>query len=320
MSNKIALWLLPTVLLATFFPAVAQPGKVPRVGWIAFMGSRPLDVFKSELRARGYVEGQSIIIEYRSAEARGELSEIAAEMVRLKFDVIVAAGNEPTDAAKKASSTIPIVFMSGDPVWNGTVGSLAKPGNNLTGLSIVSFDLAGKRLELLRDAFPKISRVAVLLRDAPVHRRQFADMQKLAKALGVQLQALEYQDLMLDLDSVFQRAMNTRANALLILPNPAVFPHRTRLLDFAAKNRLAAIYPYSEFADEGGLMSYDVNRRELQRRAAYYVDRILKGAKPSDLPVEQPTKFELVVNLKAAKTLGLTIPSKILMWADRVIE
>ena len=145
-------------------------------------------------------------------------------------------------------------------------------------------------------------------------------MQKLAKTLGVQLQAIEYRDLMFDFDSVFQRTINTRANALLILPSPAVFRHRARLLDFATKNRLAAIYPYSEFAAEGGLISYDVNRRELQRRAAYFVDRILKGAKPSDLPVEQPMKFELVINLKIAKTLGLEIPSKVLMWADTVIE
>jgi putative ABC transport system substrate-binding protein len=235
--------------------------------------------------------------------------------------VIVANGNDATDAAKEATTTIPIVFVHGDPVWDGTVGSLAQPRNNLTGLSALSFELAGKRLELLRDGFPKISRVAVLLHpDAAVHRRQFADMEKVAQALGVQLQALELRNSRLDFDSIFQRAIGQRANALVTLPNPTVSRHRVRVLDFAAKNRLPAMYPYSSFTEAGGLMSFGSNYSHLLQRAAYYVDRILKGAKPPDLPVEQPTKFELVINLKTAKALGLTIPSKVLMWADRVIE
>jgi putative ABC transport system substrate-binding protein len=323
MRSKLLLLLIVALLILAQDSARAQqPKKVPRIGWIAFDGSRPPGDFMTGLRERGYIERQSIIIEYRSAQGRAErLSEIAAELVRLKPDVIVANGNSATDAARKATTTIPIVFMHGDPVWDGTVGSLAQPGNNLTGLSVVSFELAGKRLELLRDTFPKISRVAVLLdADAPVHRRQFADMEKVAQALGVQLQALELRDSRLDFDSVFQRAISQRANAFLTLPNPIVTRHRTRVLEFAAKNRLPAIYPTSLFADAGGLMSYGPDYRDLNRRAAYYVDRILKGAKPSDLPVEQPTKFELVINLNTAKSLGLTIPSKVLMWADRVIE
>ena len=298
-----------------------QPQKIPRIGWIDYDGPRPPQGFMTGLGERGYIEGQSIIIEYRSAQGRGKrLRQIAAELVRLKPDVIVAISNAATEAAQKATTTIPIVFVHGDPVWDGTVGSLAQPGKNLTGLSDLSFELAGKRLELVRDAFPKISRVAVPLHTDATHRGQFAYMQNVAQSLGVQLQALEYRDLMLDFDSVFHRAINQRANALVILRDPEVFSHRARLLEFAAKNRLPVIYPRREWVDAGGLMSYGTNRADLLRRAAYYVDKILKGAKPSDLPVEQPTKFELVLNLNAAKQIGLTIPPKVLMWADKVIE
>ncbi|HEX9147105.1 MAG TPA: ABC transporter substrate-binding protein [Candidatus Binatia bacterium] len=304
------------------FAWAQQPQKVHRIGWIALDGFRPPRDFMTGLRERGYIEGQSIIIEYRSAQGSEErLSEIAAELVRLKPEVIVANGNSATDAARKATTTIPIVFKHGDPIWDRVAGSLAQPGKNLTGLSEIAFELAGKRLELLRDTFPKISRVAVLLdADGPVHRRQFADMEKVAQVLGIQLQALPLHDPRLDFDSLFQRAISERANALLTLPNPSLFRHRTRVLDFAAKNRLPAIYPDSAFANAGGLMSYGVDYRDLNRRAAYYVDRILKGAKPSELPVEQPTKFELVINLETAHQLGLTIPAKVLTWADRVIE
>ena len=299
--------LLVTLLAVTEdIASPQQPQKVHRIGWIALNGSRPPRDFMTGLRERGYIEGQSIIIEYRSAQgSEKRLSEIAAELVRLKPDVIVANGNSATDAARKATTTIPIVFKHGDPIWDGVAGSLAQPGKNLTGLSEIAFELAGKRLELLRDAFPKISRIAVLLNpNAPVHRRQFADMEKVAQSLGVQLQALELRDLRLDFDSVLQRPTSQRANAFLTLPNPNVFRHRTPVLEFAAKNRLPAIYPHSAFADAGGLMSYGVDYRDLYRRAAYYVDKILKGAKPSDLPVEQPTKFELVINLKTAKQSG----------------
>jgi putative ABC transport system substrate-binding protein len=323
MRKKILHFVEATLILSLVWPAQAQqPQRVHRIGWIAFDGSRPSRGIMTGLGERGYIDGQSIIIEFRSAQGREErLSEIAAELVRLKPDVIVAISNAATKAARKATTTIPIVFVHGDPVWDGTVDSLAQPGNNLTGLSVVSFDLAGKRLDLLRDTFPKISRVAVLLdADAPVHRRQFADMEKVAQALSVRLQALELRGSKHDFDSVFQRAISQRANALLTLPNPFVSRHRTRVLEFAAKNRLPAIYPRSNSADAGGLMSFGPDYRDLNRRAVYFVDRILKGAKPSELPGEQPTKFELVINLKTAKELGLTIPPDVLMWADKVIQ
>src|SRR5262249_39881823 len=254
--------LLIVVMLALIEgPAGAQQSKkIPRIGWIAFNGSRPPRDFIAGLRERGYVEGQSIIIEYRSAEGNEKrLSEIAAELVRLKPDVIVASSNAATNAAKKATSTIPIVFLDGDPIGDGVVENFAHPGKNLTGLSGVSFDLAGKRLELLLDAFPKISRVAVLLSADATHRRQLADMQKVAQALGVQLQALEYQDLRLDFDSVLQQAISHRANAFVVLLSPTVLRHRTRLVDFAARNRLPAIYPSRAFANADGLMSYGTN-------------------------------------------------------------
>jgi putative ABC transport system substrate-binding protein len=314
---------LSALLLTVSFPAAAQqPKKIPRIALIAFGGSRPARNFMTGLHERGYVEGQSIIIKYHSAEGRPErLSEIAAESVRLKPDVIVADGNDATDAAKEATATIPIVFMHGDPVWDGTVKSLAQSGNNLTGLSVISFDLARKRLELLRDAFPKISRVAVLMdADAAVHRRQFDDMQNAGKGLGVQLQALKLRFSSPDFDAVFQTAISQRANALLTLPNPVFDSHRKRVLEFAAKNQLPAMYPFRAYTVTGGLMSYGVNSAELWRRAAYFVDRILKGAKPGDLPIEQPTKFELVINLKTARELNPKISPEVLMWADRVIK
>lgn len=316
-------YFLGAMLLALSLPAAAQqPKRIPQIGLIAFYGSRPARDFMTGLRERGYIDGQSIIVEFRSAQGRAErLSGIAAELVHLKPDVIVADGNDATDAAKEATTTIPIVFMHGDPVWDATVKSLAQSGNNLTGLSVVSFELARKRLELLRDAFPRISRVAVLMdADAAVHRRQFDDMQNAGKGLGVQLQALKLQPPRQDFDAVFQAAIRQRANALLTLPNPFVASHRWRVVEFAAKNQLPAIYPSSAYTDTGGLMSYGVSYPELYRRVSYFVDKILKGAKPSDLPVEQPTKFELVINLKTAKALELKIPPDVLMWADRVIK
>ncbi len=271
---------------------------------------------------RGHIDGQNIFINYRSAEGREDrLPEIAAELVRLKVDVIIADTNAATRAAKKATTTIPVVFIYGDPVWDGLVTSLSKPGGNLTGLSIVAPQLAGKRLELLRDVLPRISRIAVLLDpDASVHRGQFAEIQPLAQALRVQLQALELRASQPDFEKLFQQASGQRADAVLILPNPTVTEHRQRLLDLVARSRLPAMYPDSRFTEEGGLVSYGPNHPDLYRRAAFFVDKILKGAKPADLPVEQPTKFELVINLETAKTLGLTIPPKVLTWADRVIR
>jgi putative tryptophan/tyrosine transport system substrate-binding protein len=318
--------LLMIALLALVEEAAGaqQPEKIPRIGWIAF-GSRPgagARAFREGLRERGYIEGRNITIEYRFAEGRlDQLPEIAAELVRLKVVAIVADSNAATDAAVKATATIPIVFLHGDPVRGGVVPSLANPGRNLTGLSSLSPQLAGKRLELFKDAVSNITHVAILLNpDAPIHTGQFADMQVVARALGLQLQAMELRDSNLDFDSVFQQTVKHHANALLILPNPIVTFHRRRILELAAKSRLPAMYPFTGFTEAGGLMSYGPNSADQYRRAAYFVDRILKGAKPSDLPVEQPTKFELVINLTTAKTLGLTIPSTVLTWADRVIS
>jgi putative ABC transport system substrate-binding protein len=333
---KVVSCLLATLLLASVHTADAQqPKKIPQVGWISLFGrnspntgvfprrqSPNRTAFMEGLRERGYIEGQNITINYRSAEGKHErLSEIAAELVRLKVDVIVADTNAATRAAKKATKEIPVIFIYGDPVWDGLVTSLAKPGGNLTGLSILAPQMAGKRLELLRDSLPRISRVDVLLDpDASVHRGQFAEIQPLAQALRVQLQALELRASQLDFEKSFQQASGQRADAVLILPNPTVTEHRARLLESMARIRLPAMYPDGRFTEEGGLISYGPNHPDLYRRAGFYVDKVLKGAKPSDLPVEQPTKFELVINLTTAKTLGLTIPSKVLMWADQVIK
>jgi putative tryptophan/tyrosine transport system substrate-binding protein len=328
--------LIFTLLTSAEEAASAQQSKkIPQIGWISLWGRNPPDTgifprrnspnriaFMEGLRERGYTDGQHIIINYRSAEGREDrLPEIAAELLRLKVDVMVADTNAATRAAKKATTTIPVVFIYGDPVWDGLVASLAKPGGNLTGLSILAPQLAGKRLELLRDVLPTIYRIAVLLDpDASVHRREFAEIQPLAQALRVQLQALELRDSQPDFERLFRQASGQRADAVLILPNPTVTAHRQRLLDIVARSRLPAMYPDSRFTEEGGLMSYGPSHPDLYRRAAFYVDKILKGAKPADLPVEQPTKFELIVNLTTAKTLGLTIPPKVLTWADKVIS
>jgi putative tryptophan/tyrosine transport system substrate-binding protein len=322
MREKILLFVV-AILLPFVQPTQAQQQKkIPRIGWIDIDGSEPRRAFLSGLRERGYIEGQSVIIEYRSAKGRYErLSQIAAELLRLKPDVIVTGGNDATDAAKKATTTIPIVFATyGDPVGDSIVASLARPGGNMTGLSFLSVELSGKRLELLRDAFPKISRVAVLLDpDAPVHRRQFVEMENLAKTLGVELLVLGPRGPKPDFKKEFQAAIAQRADALITLPDP-VRLNRKVIVDLAAKNRLPAIYPEIRFTEAGGLMSYGPSLPDLYRRAANYVDKILKGAKPADLPVEQPTKFELVINLKTAKEIGVTIPPDVLMWADRVIK
>ena len=322
MREKILLFVV-AILLPFVQPTQAQqPKKIPRIGWIDIDGSEPRRAFLSGLRERGYIEGQSVIIEYRSAKGRYErLSQIAAELLRLKPDVIVTGGNDATDAAKKATTTIPIVFATyGDPVGDSIVASLARPGGNMTGLSFLSVELSGKRLELLRDAFPKISRVAVLLDpDAPVHRRHFVEMENLAKTLGVELLALGPRGPKPDFKREFETAITQRADALITLPDP-VRLNRKVIVDLAAKNRLPAIYPEIRVTEAGGLMSYGPSLPDLYRRAANYVDKILKGPKLADLPVEQPTKFELVINLKTAKEIGVTIHPEVLMWADRVIK
>ncbi len=314
-------------ILATPLAADAQPaGKVSRIG---ILPPGPISVrvhlweaFRQGLRDLGYVEGQNIVLVFPSAEVRPErLPHLAAELVSLKVDVIVAAGSPGVRAAQQATKTIPIVMpVISDPVELGFVASLARPGGNITGLTLISSDLIGKRLELLKASVPRVSRIAVLFNPttaivSPVMR----EMNMAARALGVQLQILEVRGPD-DFERVFHAAMKERAGALITLDDSFVFTHHARIVELAAKNRLPAIYGFRKFVDAGGLMSYAANVTDMYRRAATYVDKILKGAKPADLPVEQPTKFELVINLKTAKALGLKIPQSVLIRADEVIQ
>ena len=322
MNIKLYLWLLTTVLITTVSPAAAQQSaKVPRIGFLAG-GSRSgdsllIETFWQRMKELGYIEGKNIAVEYRFAEGALErLPNYAAELVRLNVDIILAPGSGAV-AAKKATNTIPIVVTYGDPVGLGLVASLAHPGGNVTGLSGFASELGGKQLELLKEAFPRVSRVAVLWWKQ--NTLLLEDMKVAARALGVTLQPLELRGVD-DFERAFSAIKRERAQALLAVRNPFTVTHRTRIVDFAAKSRLLAMYGDREFIEVGGLMSYGVSIPDLWGRAATYVDKILKGAKPADLPVEQPTKFELVINLKAAKQIGLTIPQKVLARADKVIR
>jgi len=317
--------------LATFFLTSAslaeaqQPAKIPRIGILlpssASSQSARVEAFRRRLRELGYVEGKNIVIEYRYAEGKRErLPDLAAQLVRLKVDVIVTTGVPAVFAAKKASAAIPIVFAgSPDPVGTGIVSSLARPGGNITGLSNIAQDLDGKRLELLNEAFPKFARVAFLWVSGGRGNLALTEMEAAAKALGVKLQSLEVRSLD-DFDSAFARAKRNGAQALITSASSVISNQQRQVLDFAAKNRLPAMYPNSELVEAGGLMSYAPNYTDLYRRAADFVDKILKGTKPADIPVEQPMKFEFVVNLNAAKQIGVTIPPNVLVRADRVIR
>ena len=325
MSKKIVLFLLATMLLASANLAAAQqPKTVPRIGFLsaASPATSRAEAFRQGLRELGYVEGKNIVIEWRFAEGKADrLPGLAAELVRLKVDVIVTSGPAPTRAAKEATSTIPIVMAQDpDPVGTGFVASLARPGGNITGLSNLRPELSGKRLELLREVVPRLTRVAVLYNPGnPVSGPELKETELAARALGVQLQYLNVLSPK-DIETVFRAASKGRADAVLVLASPFLLSHRTQIADLAAKSRLPAIYYSTEFVEDGGLMSYGVSFTDLYRRAATYVDKILKGAKPADLPVEQPTKFEFIVNLKAAKQIGLTIPPNVLARADKVIR
>ena len=301
-----------------------QPARIHRIGILSPVSgsvfSARVEAFRRRLRELGYVEGKNIVIEYRYAEGKRErLPDLVAELVRLKVDIIVTIGPSATLAAKKASGTIPIVIASAaDPVGSGLVSSLAQPGGNITGLSLMAPDLDGKRLELLKEAVPKVARVAFLWQ--PGSRPQaLTKMEAAAKALGLKLQPLPVRSLE-DFESAFARAKKERAQALITTTGGRINTQQRRVLDFAAKNRLPAIYHYSEFVEAGGLMSYGPDNTDLWRRAADFVDKILKGAKPADLPVQQATKFEFLVNLKAANQIGLTIPPNVLARADKVIK
>jgi putative ABC transport system substrate-binding protein len=319
--------ILAIALTIAFGGAVAQaqqPAKIPRIGMLivasASASTARVEAFRQRLRELGYVEGKNLVIEYRYAEGKPErLPDLAAELVRLKVDVIVTSGSASLPA-KKASATIPIVFgVAADPVGSGLVSSMARPGGNITGLSNMAPDLDGKRLELLKEAFPKVARVAFLWVPAERGNLTLTEMEAAAKALGLKLQSVEVRSLD-DFEGAFARAKREGAQALITFPTALINAQQRQVLDFAAKNRLPAMYPTSEFVEAGGLMSYAPNYADLYRRAADYVDKILKGAKPADLPVEQPTKFEFIINLKAARQIGLTIPPNVLARADRVIR
>jgi putative tryptophan/tyrosine transport system substrate-binding protein len=303
-----------------------QTAKFSRIGFLgassASFYSVRIETFRQGLRELGYVEGKNIAIEYRFADGMNDrLPELVAELVSLKVDIIVTTPASPASAAKNVTKTIPIVFVgAGDPVGIGLVDSLARPGGNLTGLTILNPELSGKRLELLKEASPRITRVAFLFN--PSNRTSqliLEETERAAKGLGIQIQSLEVRSLN-DFDGVFAAAIRKRPHALFAAAQPIISTHRARILEFVSKNRLPAIFGSTEMVEAGGLMSYSPDLSEQFRRAAVYVDKILKGAKPADLPVEQPMKFGFVINLKAAKEIGLTIPPNVLARADRVIK
>jgi putative tryptophan/tyrosine transport system substrate-binding protein len=327
MNKRITLWLLATLFLAIVSLAAAQQtAKISRIG-VLINGSPSIvsgrvRTFQQRLRELGYVEGKNIIIEYRYAEGKLEpVAGLADELVRLKLDVIVTDTSLATEALKNATKTIPVVFTSAnDPVGDGQVASLARPGGNLTGFSLLAPELNGKRLELLKEVGSKVTRIAFLTRSGTKFIEQrFKDAEADAKRLGLRLQFVGAKGAD-DLENAFEAAKRARAQALLAHPSSFLATNRARIIGLAAKHKLTAIYPSTAFAEVGGLMSYGANVDDNFRHAAVYVDKILKGAKPADLPVEQPRKFELVINLQAAKQIGLTIPPNVLARADRVIK
>ena len=314
------------MLLALCCSAEAQqPGKIPRIGFLgaaSASGYAPqLEAFRRGLRDLGYVEGKNIILEYRWAEGTYDrLPVLAAELVRLKPDLVLTHGTAGTRAAKQATTTIPIVMaVSGDAVATGLVASLAHPGGNITGSSFFNPELAAKRLELLKEVVPALTRVAVLMNPGnPVNEVSIQAIERTARSLGLELQQVNVGGPE-EFNAAFSTIVKGRAGALSVFDDAMLIAQARRVADLAAKNRLPTI-GFSELAEAGGLMSYGVNFPDLWRRAATYVDKILKGAKPADLPVEQPTKFEFIINLKIAKQIGLTIPQSVLYRADKVIK
>jgi putative ABC transport system substrate-binding protein len=328
MTRKTIGFALGALLFALCTSVEAQQAtkKIPRIGFLslnpASVQKDRVEAFREALRKLGYVEGQNINIEYRYADSKSErLPDLAAELVALKVDVIVTTGNSATTPAKDATKAIPIVMMNDtDPVGQGHIDSLARPGGNITGLSSAGFDLADKRLEILKEIVPKLSRVAVL-RDLTNQAAELAlrEIDPTARALKLQVQWFDLAKIE-DFDGQFRAITKWRAGGLVVGGGPLMARHRKRVIEFAAKNKLPAIYGREEFVEDGGLVNYSASVLDLTRRSATYVDKILKGTKPADLPVEQPMKFELVINLKAAKQIGLTIPPNVLARADRVIR
>jgi len=324
MSKRVFCFALAAVLLPLSLPAEAQQaGKIFRIGFLdnsTASGSAVLvDAFRQELDKLGWIEGKKIAIEYRFTEQKQErLPELAAELVRLKVDLIVTSGGPVALAAKKATNTIPIVMTSGtDPVGAGLVASLARPGGNVTGLSSLNDQLITKRLEILKDTIPRLARVGLL---RPTVTSQLKEIRQAALALKLNLEEIDAQPDAKGLESAFQTAKQKQVGAIMTTTTRSYFAERKRIVDLAVKHRLPAVYPQKEYVDEGGLMSYGTDFADLNRRAAVYVDKILKGAKPADLPVQQATKFEFVINLKAARQIGLIIPGRVLERANQVIK
>ena len=329
MRKKVTGFALSTLLFAVSVSVDAQqPAKTPRIGYVSGTGDASnqgpyVEALRQGLRDLGYIEGKNIVIEYRGAEGKlDRIPSLVNELVQLKVDVLVVPLPGAIRAAKHATKTIPIIMVSGeDPVTEGLVDSLARPGGNITGLATLSAQLSGKRMELLKEVVPRLSRVGVL-RDADVQSaaRAFKEYEAAARALKIQIQALEVRGMNPDLERAFQTATKARVNALITITNANLFLKQKRIADLAIKNRLPSMYHGNTWVESGGLMSYSTDELAIYRRAATYVDKILKGAKPTELPVEQPTKFEFVINLKTAKALNLTIPQSVLFRADRVIK
>jgi ABC-type uncharacterized transport system substrate-binding protein len=325
MQVKFFFYILSAVILTTTDAADAQQqAKVPKIGWLgARSASAPArEVFMRELRSLGYTEGKNIAFEYRYAEGKlDRLPALVDELVRLNVDVLLTPSTPAAVAGKNATRTIPIVFYSGsDPVAAGLVDSLARPGGNITGFTTVSAVLAGKRLELLREIVPKLARVAALWNPQdPSSAQSWKESQLPAREMGLQLHSMEVSRAD-KFESAFKEATKASSAALALMASPFFFSNQKQIVDLAAKHRLPAIYANGEFVGSGGLMSYGADEDEAYRRAAVFVDKILKGTKPADIPVEQPTKFELVINLKTAKQIGLTIPPNVLARADRVMK
>jgi putative tryptophan/tyrosine transport system substrate-binding protein len=326
MKAKILAYALPVLILATIHLAEAQQAKkIPRIGFLVSgsPGQTPVEHgFRQGLRDLGYVEGKNIVIEYRYAEGRDDrLRDLAADLVRLKVDIIVTSSTVAVGAAKQLTGTIPIVMSgSGDPVGTGLVASLAKPGGNVTGLSALSPELTTKQLELLKEIVPRVGRVAVLFDPGnPVNIPALKEIEHIAPSFGIQLLRIEVRGPE-DYEPAFGAATRGRADALLVRRDPINQNYQTRIVSLAAQGKLPAMYPLRQYVEVGGLVSYGVSTVDISRRAATYVDKILKGAKPGDLPVEQPMKFEMVINLKAAKQIGLTIPPNVLVRADKVLK
>jgi len=323
---KKTVWLVMLLLLAATTCAEGQQRKVPRIGLLSFASSSAnssrVEAFEQGLHELGYTLGSNIAIEYRYADGKEDrLPALVADLVRLRVDIIVAGGGNATLAAKNATKTIPIIISgASDPVGTGLVASLARPGGNITGLTGISPDLSGKRLELLKEVIPGVSRVAVLLyRDNSVATLLLKETEAAAQPLGLQLQILQVNDSS-ELQNVFETIKKGRSEAIDILSSAFFSAWRKEIVELAARVRLPAMYVDSTFIDAGGLMSYGANIPDMYRHAATFVDKILKGRKPADLPVEQPTKFEFIVNLKAANQIGLTIPPNVLARADKVIK